>query len=316
MGTDTTVTVTFEEFGEYSVQCRVSDGEFISVVRWYVTAEEWYIDTHTPDSLNWTIRRPHEVEFSLGVRAIEGVEPQYRWILTGQRGAREDVGDEANLTYEFDRPGEYNLEGRAFYEGDVRSINWQITVNSVLYWWNPHEREFTVEQNEEIDFTVIPYNPDPDSVNFRWLVDGVINENENDAGITRSFDDVGIHRVSAFVREGEEADTVEWSITVEEFAGVDDGTEYLLPTEVTLYPTAPNPFNSTTSIRYFISRSANVRLTVYDSAGRFVRALTEGWNTSGEHRATLQGTELPAGVYLLRLEAGVAVHTRKIVLLK
>ncbi len=316
LGTDTTVTITFEELGEYFVQCQVSDGEFTAEIRWHVTSGEWYIDTYTPDSLSWTIRRPREVDFELGVRAIEGVEPQFRWILTGHRGAWEDVGDDANLTYEFDRPGEYSLEGRAFHEDIEHSINWQIAVRSVLYWWTPHDRELTIDQHDEIEFNLLPFNPNSDSLDFRWLIDGEYDENELDAGLFYSFGDLGDHSVTAIVHDGAEVDTVIWSITVEDPNEVKDGTESLLPTEVTLYPAAPNPFNSTTSIRYFLPRSADVRLTIYDSAGRLVHILAEDLTLAGEHRATLHGAELSTGVYLLRLKTGDVVRSMKVVLLK
>ena len=69
-----------------------------------------------------------------------------------------------------------------------------------------------------------------------------------------------------------------------------------LPTDVTLYPAAPNPFNSTTTIRYSLPRSSDVQLTVYDSAGRLVEALSDGWAEAGNHRAVLHGGELAAGV--------------------
>jgi hypothetical protein len=59
-----------------------------------------------------------------------------------------------------------------------------------------------------------------------------------------------------------------------------------------------------------------VRLTVYDSAGRLVQVISDGMMDGGEHRATLQGAELPAGVYLLKLETGNLARSMKVVLLK
>lgn len=287
LGTDTTVTIRFNDFGEYLVECRVSDEEMTTSVRWHVTAEEFYIDTHTPDSLAWTIRRPREVDFSLGVRAIEGVEPDYRWILTGHRGAREDIGNEANLTYGFDRPGDYILEGRAFHEGVEHSVHWQIAVNSVLYWWTPHERELAVIQGGEVEFNLIPFNPNSDSLDFQWLIDGEVDDDDLDEGLFQTFGEGGDKSIIAIVHDGAEVDTVEWSITVEEFQGVDDDIDGLIPTEITLYPAAPNLFNSTTRVRYFLPSATDVRLTVYDSAGRLVQILHDGWTNGGEHRATL-----------------------------
>lgn len=61
---------------------------------------------------------------------------------------------------------------------------------------------------------------------------------------------------------------------------------------------------------------ADVRFTVYNSAGRRVQKLVDSWATAGEYRAILQGAEFPAGVYLLRLEVGNTVKSMKVVLLK
>ena len=118
------------------------------------------------------------------------------------------------------------------------------------------------------------------------------------------------------VHDGVEVDTVVWTVTAFDPNSVDDDPASLLPSEVTLYPAAPNPFNATTTIRYFLPRSEDVRLTVHDSAGRLVETLSDGWHTSGKQSATLNGTEIAAGVYLLRLEVGAVMQTRKVVLLK
>ena len=47
-----------------------------------------------------------------------------------------------------------------------------------------------------------------------------------------------------------------------------------------------------------------------------MQTLGEGWRTAGKQSATLNGTELAAGVYLLRLEVGAVMQTMKVVLLK
>ena len=260
------------------------------------------------------MRRPYEVDFSLGIRAIEGVEPDYRWILTDREHRQVAVGNEAELTYTFDIRGNYALEGLAFHEGVEHSVIWQVAVNSVLYWWRPHERLLEANIRQEIEFSVIPFNLDSDSLSYLWLVDGE-DDGDIEHGLFARFNDVGEHHVTAIVHDGAEVDTVFWTVTVNPNA-VDYDRASLLPTEVTLYPAAPNPFNSTVSIRYFLSRSADVSLTVYDSAGRLVQTLSEGVTASGEQRATIQGAELSAGVYLIRLDTSGTVRSMKVVLLK
>ena len=315
LGVDTVETVFFGELGEHLVQCIISDGENTTAIGWRVTAEEFYLESYHPDNLSLIIRRNTEVNFSLGVRAIEGVEPDYSWTMTDRENRPIDIGNEAETDYTFNLAGEFSLEGMVFHEQVEHSVRWQIAVNSVLWWWRPHARQIEAELREQIEFSVIPFNPDSDSLDFLWLVDGEDDGDHGD-GIFTSFNNVGEHTVTAIVHDGEEVDTVVWTISVVEPDDVREGRASLIPTDVTLYPAAPNPFNSTSLIRYFLPRSAEVRLMMYDSAGRLVQILNEGLNNAGEHIATLHGSELSAGVYLLQLETGDAVRTMKVVLLK
>ena len=293
--------VRFDELGEYSVKCVVSDGELSDSVMWRVTAEEWYIDNYAPDSLAWAVRRPYEVDFSLHVRAIEGVEPRYRWLMTDREHRQVDLGNDSGMTYNFDLSGDFRIEIRVSHDDIERSVNWQVAVKSVLWWWRPHEREFETYLNEPTGFSVIPLNADSDSLSYLWRVDGAARIDTTD-GIVYTFDSLDEHRVTAIVHDGAEVETVVWTVNVVEENAVDDDRTSLLPTEVTL--------------RYFLPRSADVSLTAYDSTGRLVQRLSEGLTTSGEHRATIQGAELPAGIYLLRLDTGSAVRSMKVVLLK
>jgi hypothetical protein len=46
-----------------------------------------------------------------------------------------------------------------------------------------------------------------------------------------------------------------------------------------------------------------VTLILHDVRGRVVRTIVEGERAAGEHRAEVDASELPAGVYFYRLEA-------------
>ncbi|RJP76290.1 MAG: T9SS C-terminal target domain-containing protein [Candidatus Zixiibacteriota bacterium] len=67
-----------------------------------------------------------------------------------------------------------------------------------------------------------------------------------------------------------------------------------------------------------------MRLEVFDTAGRRVTGARhasplqtgEAWYPAGTHEVRFDGAGLPSGVYLVRLQAGDFVQTRKIVLLK
>jgi uncharacterized delta-60 repeat protein len=78
----------------------------------------------------------------------------------------------------------------------------------------------------------------------------------------------------------------------------------------------PNPFNANTTISYQLPADSHVSLRIYDTAGREVQTLTEGWRPAGAHRITFDGTGIPSGIYLCRLTAGEFTATQKMVLMK
>ncbi len=65
----------------------------------------------------------------------------------------------------------------------------------------------------------------------------------------------------------------------------------------------PNPFNSETTIEYFLPRKAIVRLTVYDVVGRPVSVLVNSVQDPGDHTVRFDGSNLSSGTYVYRLEA-------------
>lgn len=88
-----------------------------------------------------------------------------------------------------------------------------------------------------------------------------------------------------------------------------------------LLPNHPNPFNPSTTIQYELAAASDVRLVVFDAAGRQVRRLVETREGAGPHRIIFDGRDdagrpMASGVYFYRLEAGTTTQTRKMVLLK
>jgi hypothetical protein len=73
------------------------------------------------------------------------------------------------------------------------------------------------------------------------------------------------------------------------------------PTAPSVAPNFPNPFNSSTTIRFSLPSSEPVTLTVYDLLGREVRRLLVGVPLSGEHTVRFDGMGLASGAYIYRL---------------
>lgn len=89
-----------------------------------------------------------------------------------------------------------------------------------------------------------------------------------------------------------------------------------LPTQYSLDPAYPNPFNPTTTIRYALPRAAKVRLAVYNLLGRRVKVLVSQKQEAGVHQVTFHPSQLASGTYLYRIEAGDFVQVRKMTLIK
>jgi hypothetical protein len=63
------------------------------------------------------------------------------------------------------------------------------------------------------------------------------------------------------------------------------------PGEVLLLPNYPNPFNSSTALRFIMPAAAEITLDIYDIQGRKVRSLFAGRLASGEHQISWDGRD-------------------------
>jgi hypothetical protein len=93
------------------------------------------------------------------------------------------------------------------------------------------------------------------------------------------------------------------------------------PQRFTLDQNFPNPFNSSTVIRFELPQSGEVELAVYNLAGQKVATLLAGAREAGGYTVNWDGRDqgektLASGIYLYRLQAGAQVETRKLLLLR
>jgi hypothetical protein len=101
--------------------------------------------------------------------------------------------------------------------------------------------------------------------------------------------------------------------------GIED--DPALPSVFSLNQNYPNPFNAKTIIDYSIGKNSDVKLSVYDLAGRLVNTLYNGAQEAGHYQITWDGKDrngnpTASGVYFYRLEAEGKNVTRRMVMLK
>jgi len=78
----------------------------------------------------------------------------------------------------------------------------------------------------------------------------------------------------------------------------------------------PNPFNAGTQIRYVVPQKGFVKLSVFNILGQEVAVLVNEVKDRGTYTARFNGSALPSGVYLYRLNAGTTTLVRKMVMMK
>ncbi|MCA9755826.1 MAG: T9SS type A sorting domain-containing protein [Candidatus Eisenbacteria bacterium] len=84
--------------------------------------------------------------------------------------------------------------------------------------------------------------------------------------------------------------------------GVSDATPQTADAAEPTLRNYPNPFGSTTRIRFDLPTDGAARLSVYDVAGRELGVLFDGEASAGSHEVEFAGDDLPTGLYLYRLD--------------
>ena len=101
----------------------------------------------------------------------------------------------------------------------------------------------------------------------------------------------------------------------------EEGNQRGAPREFAIEPNYPNPFNSSTTIRYRIEKLGRVRLEIFDVQGQKVKTVTDSYAGPGVYQvewdgADASGKPVATGVYLVRLQKGNASLVHKMLLLK
>ena len=84
----------------------------------------------------------------------------------------------------------------------------------------------------------------------------------------------------------------------------------------TLEQNFPNPFHTSTTIRFSVPCRTHVVLKVFDHLGREVTVLVNKDFTPGTYEESFDGKHLSKGIYYYQMQAGEFIQARKIVLLK
>lgn len=118
--------------------------------------------------------------------------------------------------------------------------------------------------------------------------------------------EVGITTLIGCIINGVQYGTI---ISVEEQSNFTQTEEYMLNN-------FPNPFNSQTSIHYFLPVSSDITISIFDILGREVEKLFEGEETAGHHYQFWKPDDVSSGLYFVVLRTKETQLVTKVIYLR
>lgn len=192
-----------------------------------------------------------------------------------------------------------------------------------------HQVEFDgTTETELLSWSV---SPEGTVVKIAWTLNNVESDTEltlcridQRSNMTAEIEGALIHRMesefTAVDIDAEPGRTYIYRLTVEDSSGeriLFESDPVSIPAlPVTLFQNSPNPFNPSTTIRYFLPEGARVSIEIFDVSGRLVEVIANGEKGSGYHEMTWSAPSRASGIYFCLLRAGKVSISRKMVLLR
>lgn len=78
----------------------------------------------------------------------------------------------------------------------------------------------------------------------------------------------------------------------------------------------PNPFNSTTTIKYFVEEATQVKIVIFNSLGEKVKDLFNEYNEVGFHEVQFLANDFTSGIYYCVIKINNKTRTQKLLFVK
>ena len=239
----------------------------------------------------------NEINYDLYIQGVEDITFQYN--VPGSGDARL-LSDELPIVPEEYQYTQSTLQGFYFVDAievdgeDISDNSWILAYNDGIIvgarMWNGSYTDIPAMGNDG-SYATTGYMEDGNVPTFK-LVD--LDGSMRDLYVSGSID--------TWTNNGVEVITL--------------STTPVIPEEVSLSDSYPNPFNPSTMISFSIPTEMNVDLKIYDIQGRIVGELMSGIQSQGLYEIAWNASRNASGIYFVRLVAGAEIHTQKITLVK
>jgi ligand-binding sensor domain-containing protein len=106
------------------------------------------------------------------------------------------------------------------------------------------------------------------------------------------------------------------ALNTEIFSESDFSSTSETPGHIHLKPNYPNPFNPSTTLRFDLDQTADVRIEVFSLLGERIAVLANQKYAPGSHEVTFNAEGLSSGIYFFRVSTPETVQTIKGILMK
>ncbi len=139
-------------------------------------------------------------------------------------------------------------------------------------------------------------------------------EGEHITWIRFSSEDEGSYQATLLIQSDDPDEELVEVVLVGNALGIKNQED--LPKGFTITEIYPNPFNSSTNINYSIPNSQRIRIELYNTSGKLVETLLDGFQTVGHHSAVWDSRDFGSGIYLLQVRTIGETKTAKLVVVK
>lgn len=214
----------------------------------------------------------------------------------------------------------------------IRIHGWITDVTNSIYFGNI---EISGEQPLPVDLSFFKANINSNRVNLSWATEKEINnygfDIERKSLSDNTWQNKGFIKGNgnsfvAHTYNFEDSDIppgkYNYRLKQTDFNGnfryfeLKEIVEVNIPKKITLLQNFPNPFNTSTIIRFSLPVESNITVKVYDISGKTVRSYFNSKLKSGFYEILFKGDNFPSGIYYYKLTADNVILARKMMLIK
>ncbi|MBD3249244.1 hypothetical protein GF336_04320 [Candidatus Woesearchaeota archaeon] len=203
---------TYGDYGKYPLNITVSDGSAKTTksVLLIVNKVNWPPIIEPID--NVVIKETETVEIS---PVIEDEDIEDLTISVS-----DPVGDDMEWKTGYEDAGEYSVTITATDGQHTTSYDFKLTVENLnrepsIEDSDPEEKEISIDETEEVEFSVSAEDPDKDKLSYIWLLDEEEVSSDEDYTYKADYDSAGSHEVEVKVSDGDYIISESWNLEVE-----------------------------------------------------------------------------------------------------